>query len=715
MENLPRAAMLAPELKIPGHPFPMTQAHKIKHYISQHYQNDPNNFNKAFNELNEMRDRMLQMNDEQEMICVLKRYFAQLSMMKNRFPMELDGEAAVDFAWIDQSCDMQMPIVIPDINFEICCVMYNIGCLHAAIAAAQPRSNGETTKIAFAHFQYAAWPFKYLRDQLHAQRCGLIDFDTRALTFYVNVMLAQGLEVMLEKALTEKRSPGTISCLALRIRQFYDSCGALIADKSFASDAMPSSRYKSWTQLCAIKGGIYGSIFYYARGRLFDEVKESDKKREFGIAVGYYKAGLDLINETMTIAGKDKREGLKQVVEYIKEVITQREQTARKENDFIYHERVPNLSDLKELEEKEKEEKDEPKDLVNAVAFDPMDPSIAGEDLFKELLPTAVIEIVSMYEEKKAELRRKVLNDCEKKDQELDTFLLKLQLNKLNLDQPGDIQRLPDELLTCYGEFSSQPNCINDLLEKFYELSTKQSNAERLLSDLWYQMRGVTNPRVTSDEGYQTFLKKLNEYSEAHQEGRKNNTELQKTLESLTEDLKMFSLSLPQLSNLICGNPIESVQSTEAKELRRLLDKVDEMKRQRLRLIADLRESLDRDEITAHALADPHVEHDSLIRNHITRHDKQVKLIEQNLAAQENVLSALTAANANFADRRKEIMDIVDKKNTKAVKLIHAFETFKNVRENAKEAQKFYNTLFRRLTQLQTVINIMIEATTRAR
>lgn len=58
--------------------------------------------------------------------------------------------------------------------------------------------------------------------------------------------------------------------------------------------------------------------------------------------------------------------------------------------------------------------------MVKAIPFKATDPSIAGEDLFKELLPTSVVEIVSLYEEAKAELRRGVLKKCEKKDSDLE-------------------------------------------------------------------------------------------------------------------------------------------------------------------------------------------------------------------------------------------------------------------------------------------------------
>jgi hypothetical protein len=58
--------------------------------------------------------------------------------------------------------------------------------------------------------------------------------------------------------------------------------------------------------------------------------------------------------------------------------------------------------------------------MVKAISFKATDPSIVGEDLFRELLPTSVVEIVSLYEEAKAELRRSVLKKCEKMDTELE-------------------------------------------------------------------------------------------------------------------------------------------------------------------------------------------------------------------------------------------------------------------------------------------------------
>lgn len=58
--------------------------------------------------------------------------------------------------------------------------------------------------------------------------------------------------------------------------------------------------------------------------------------------------------------------------------------------------------------------------LVKPIGWNPMDISISGVDLFKELLPTDVIKVVSIYSEEKLKLKRDIFKKIEKKDVELE-------------------------------------------------------------------------------------------------------------------------------------------------------------------------------------------------------------------------------------------------------------------------------------------------------
>lgn len=88
-----------------------------------------------------------------------------------------------------------------------------------------------------------------------------------------------------------------------------------------------------------------------------------------------------------------------------------REANARKENDIVYHERVPRPDELAKLDGAP---------MVKPLGFDPCDPSIVGEDLFRELLPTDVVKTVSMYSEEKDRLKRELLAKVGQCDAELE-------------------------------------------------------------------------------------------------------------------------------------------------------------------------------------------------------------------------------------------------------------------------------------------------------
>lgn len=122
------------------------------------------------------------------------------------------------------------------------------------------------------------------------------------------------------------------------------------------------------------------------------------------------------------------------------------------------------------------------------------------------------------------------------------------------------------------------------------------------------------------------------------------------------------------------------------KELSHLLDKVEEMKKQRQMLHSHLRDALQKDDITRQivtrnkgedlqvcmhsrvvstqcminmALANFIFCLQAFFATELKKHDQEVSLLEQNLTAQDNILKALTQANARFAETRKAASDIL--------------------------------------------------------
>lgn len=53
-----------------------------------------------------------------------------------------------------------MMFSIPEIQFELMAVLYNIGALHSKLGAEDLRTTQEGMKMACTHFQCAAWAFQ---------------------------------------------------------------------------------------------------------------------------------------------------------------------------------------------------------------------------------------------------------------------------------------------------------------------------------------------------------------------------------------------------------------------------------------------------------------------------------------------------------------------------------------------------------------------------
>ena len=90
------------------------------------------------------------------------------------------------------------------------------------------------------------------------------------------------------------------------------------------------------------------------------------------------------------------------------------------DNDFIYHDRIPEASSLPEIKGAA---------LVKAIPFDPSDSEISGPDIFAQLVPMKVHEAASLYSEEVAKLLRQIGGEIEEKNSELDEFLVNLDLD----------------------------------------------------------------------------------------------------------------------------------------------------------------------------------------------------------------------------------------------------------------------------------------------
>ena len=154
-----------------------------------------------------------------------------------------------------------------------------------------------------------------------------------------------------------------------------------------------------------------------------------------------------------------------------------------------------------------------------------------------------------------------------------------------------------------------------------------------------------------------------------------------------------------------------------------MANKVDEMRKQRCQLIERLREDLDADDITKKALTERELDPGKLFELELKKHDKNRELIQQNLRAQENIVKALTEANANFADYRRQIVAtnerskhynnfliiIFFRRALQSLTLVTAYQVFMEIVEKTQKALGFYGQMSKLLDALERGVKNMEE------
>ncbi|XP_021352040.1 tyrosine-protein phosphatase non-receptor type 23-like [Mizuhopecten yessoensis] len=375
MEAVPRMPMLSFELK--QSPEYVDFGPVLKQYIRDNYGEDPAQYNKACNDLEQLRQSAVHVSHDFMGCSTLKKYYAQLQFLQGRFPMGEGGEAAIPFTWED--IHLGREITIGDVKFEQACILYNIGALHAILGTMETRQSADGMKVSCTHFQCASWAFEYLRDHFG---CSLMSADMShdLLTFQMNLMLAQAQECILEKSMIDSRKCSITAKVAAQIVEFYRI--ALRNLETCYSDGLISSRRnKEWKKRMDIKIMFYQCITHYYMGR------QAEEQQKAGENLAYYTASREKLNECIKLA-KNEGQDIQESLRFTNDVVTAKFTQSKKDNDFVYHEKVPAMDTLAEVKGAS---------LVKGIPFNPNDPEVSGADIFQKLVPMKAHEASSLY------------------------------------------------------------------------------------------------------------------------------------------------------------------------------------------------------------------------------------------------------------------------------------------------------------------------------
>ncbi|KAL1424172.1 hypothetical protein MTO96_003667 [Rhipicephalus appendiculatus] len=689
MESAPRLPMLSCELK--SSPSNAEFGPFLKKYIAEHYLEDPDSYNNEIRELEALRMAAIKVSRDFTGCSVLKRYYSQLLCLQSRFPMTDEGAACVPFMWTDIYSGMVFNIM--DIKYEQASILYNIGALHSKLGALENRSSSEGMKIACTHFH---------------------DMSHDLLLFFVNIFLGQAQECILEKSMLDRRKSSITAKVAAQVVEYFRAAVSLLLAGSTSSDSgsiqeiVGTKLMKLWKKILDFKMAYYSSVSCLHMGNQAEEAQKMGERQ------AWYQLAVQHLNEATSIAKGLEEENLGETLSFAMDVIGGKFNAAKKENEFVYHERVPPVESLPEVKGA---------NLVKGISFSPTDPEISGPDIFARLVPMEAHEASSIYSEEKARLLRSVTSHVERKNEELEAFLSSLSLDKSMLVM--DPQAVPQEIVQCCARLSVCPTAVSDLVltiqglkELYHSVDKDLAQVEQLLKE--EREKEAAHGTAFGKRPPSNLIKELTaefaKYLEVHQRTADSNNALQKSLAAHSANLKLLASPLEEVDKALPSVSLLDVPNNEAvvKELSHLLDKVEEMKKQRQMLHSHLRDALQKDDITRQIVTRNKGEDlQAFFAAELKKHDQEVSLLEQNLTAQDNILKALTQANARFAETRKAASDILKRRDAMVASLIASFEAYEDLVAKTQKGVEFYKKMqtnvSKLLTRLRSVIKVQDE------
>merc|ERR1719219_3410683 len=177
--------------------------------------------------------------------------------------------------------------------------------------------------------------------------------------------------------------------------------------------------------------------------------------------MAYFKKADNLLKQASEIVMSNSylnKSSAKEAINFANDVIEGKYNIAKRENEFIYHDKVPD--DLPELKGQT---------LVKGIGFE-VNEENGGKDIFSKLIPLEAHTASSLYSEEKAKVLRELGTKIENKDEELSNFLLSINLEQV--PNAGDHIALPQELIECAAGFSAvNDNPVKKLSEAMAKLA----------------------------------------------------------------------------------------------------------------------------------------------------------------------------------------------------------------------------------------------------
>ncbi|XP_059206370.1 programmed cell death 6-interacting protein isoform X2 [Centropristis striata] len=648
---------------------------------------------RAVEELNKLRRSALgrPLDKHESSLEILLRYYDQLCAVEPKFPF-CENQLCLTFTWKDafdkgSLFGGSVKLALASLGYEKTCVLFNAAALASQIASEQNLDNDEGLKAAARYYQLASGAFGHIKDTVLSalNREPTMDISPETVGTLSQIMLAQAQEVFFLKATSDKMKDAVIAKLANQAADFY-------------GDAFKQCQYKDNLPKEVLPVLAAKHCIMQANAELHQSVLAKQKKR-FGEEIARLQHAAELVK---TVASRyDEYVSVKDLSDKISRALA----AAKKDNDFIYHDRVPEIKDLEHIGKAA---------LVKSTAITPP-LSQKFTDLFEKMVPMAVQQSMSIYNQRKAETVNRLVGTMREATNLCNGVLASLNLPAALEDLSGD--SIPQSIaekaraIVQMGGLQS----IEQLIKDLPELLTR--NREILDESL----KMLDDEETTDNELRTKFNQRWNRtpsgdlYKPLRAEGANFRNILDKAVQAdqvvrdrYTAHCDMITLLCKPENELNAAipsaNPTKTLQGSEVVNvLRSQLAQLDEMKKERETLEGEIKAvTFDMSTTFLTALAhDGAISEEQLSLSQLDQlYGSYNQRVQATLRTQEDLLGQVQTSHQEFSSLKQSNTE-ANQREEVLKKLASAHDSYVEISNNLREGTKFYNDLTEILLKFQ--------------
>ncbi|XP_063674686.1 programmed cell death 6-interacting protein-like isoform X8 [Bolinopsis microptera] len=654
-------------------------------------------------DVSKMREKILAVEKSEKGAEQLLRYYLQMSAMDCKLPIN-ENQIHVTFTWYDSfykdSVFSGKRGSAANSLYERSCVLFNYAAVSSQIAASQNLDTDDGLKIAAKYFQVASGAFAQLRDKLvpTMQKVPTPDLSPEVLASLTTLMQAQAQECIYIKAVADKMKEKVTCRLAGSAADFYGD-----AYKAMSNVNLKGTNWDKWTAICLAKQNYMSGLSEY-----YQSLNAKASK-----AIGEELARLTEAHKLLGDAVKQSAGSFE--CKDILSKVDRAQAAAKKDNEFIYHERVPNISDLPAV------------GRAPVAKPTPVATELEGwSDVFNKLVPLNVQQAATMYASRKDHLIHLEITKLREATNQLNNAMNQMNLPAAIEDLGG--KEIPVSLIEKSGDVRTKGGLMSlrqsfdelpQLLQRNEEIITetlKELNAEEASDKHLRGTFGAKWNRTKSEDLTKSFKDQGDKYQSILTNARNADKIVREKFET---NIRAIDILSKDESTLIDSIPVGGAQSLSGQgqkavaSLKSFMDQIKLLKGERDALEQKFKAGGDTEEIIekfSQLNTESNLFNDEgLSTEHLEKtYGPQQAAVVDSVRQQDELIAKITCANDEFVQSKTGATS--DPRSEMMSELAQGYDAFIELMSNLAEGTKFYNNLTKILTTYQSNVNDFILA-----